>query len=218
MVFLNNQTGHRHQMQSLRERQKLQRRVDMLVAARSLFVEHGYTRTTMDAIAERAGVGVATVYTYFATKEGVFAELARMDMSALKAEAEATLEREIDDPVEAVLRLLNVYVKVREFISYEVIRDFSIGARNQGPIRDVAVWVHDWQREQIETALRQAQRAGHLAPGLAVDDAALIICDLLDRYYERARSEESDRRALETLTRCVVLLFTNWRPVGTKRN
>jgi AcrR family transcriptional regulator len=201
-------------MQSLRERQKLQRRVDMLVAARSLFVEHGYTRTTMDAIAERAGVGVATVYTYFATKEGVFAELARMDMSELKAEAEATLEPGIDDPVDAVITLLNVYVKVHEYISYEVIRDFSISARTQGPIRDVAVWVHDWQREHIETVLRQAQRAGSLAPRLAVRDAALIICDLLDRYYERARSQETHHRALETLTRCVALLFTDWRAVG----
>jgi len=205
-------------MQSLRERQKLQRRVDMLVAARSLFVEHGYTRTTMEAIAERAGVGVATVYTYFATKEGVFAELARMDMSELKAEAETTLERGADDPVEAVLALLNVYVRVREYISYEVIRDFSISARTQGTIRDVAVWVHDWQREQVESALRQAQQAGSLARRLPVRDAALIICDLLDRYYERARSEESHHRALETLTRCVTLLFTDWRGAAGARD
>lgn len=203
------------QMQSLRERQKLQRRTDMLVAARSLFVERGYTRTTMEAIAERAGVGVATVYTYFATKEGVFAELARMDMSQLKAEGAAALKRGLDDPVDAVLALLDIYVKVREYISYEVIRDFSISARTHGPIRDVAVWVHDWQLEQLTTALRRAREAGRLSRTLPIRDAALIICDLLDRYYERATSEESDRRALETLTRCITLLFTNWRDAET---
>ena len=44
----------------------------MLDAARQLFIEHGYAKTTMDEIAEKAEFGVATVYTYFKSKEGVF--------------------------------------------------------------------------------------------------------------------------------------------------
>ena len=48
-------------MMSLRERQKQKRREDMLAAARTLFVERGYSRSTMEAIAERAEVGVAGV-------------------------------------------------------------------------------------------------------------------------------------------------------------
>lgn len=44
-------------------------------AATALFLERGYTGTTMDEIAARAGVSKQTVYTHFADKERLFAEL-----------------------------------------------------------------------------------------------------------------------------------------------
>ncbi len=198
-------------MQSLRDRQKLQRREDMLIAARSLFVERGYSKTTMDAIADRAGVGVATVYTYFTNKEGVFAALARMDMSELRAQGEEALKNAPADPVEAVISLIDIYARVHEYISYELIREFTLGARIQGALRQVAGWIDEWRNDQLMRALRAAQKAGRLSPSLPVRDAAQIICDLLDRYYERATSEESDRVARSTLKRCVRLLFDDWR-------
>jgi AcrR family transcriptional regulator len=198
-------------MQSLRDRQKLQRRTDMLNAARDLFVERGYSKTTMDAVAEHAGVGVATVYSYFTNKEGVFAELAHMDMSELNSQGEASLQRSPSDPVEAVLNLIDIYAKVHDYISYEVLVDFTIGAKTQGPLQQVADWVSDWRVAQLTTALSKAQKAGRLAPRLAVRDAARIICDLVDRYYDRTTSPESDRKALSTLKRCVRLLFDDWR-------
>lgn len=40
-----------------------------------LFLRHGYTKTTMDEIAARAGVSKQTVYTHFADKEQLFTEL-----------------------------------------------------------------------------------------------------------------------------------------------
>lgn len=198
-------------MASLRERQKAERRESMLVAARGLFVERGYGKTTMEAIAERSGVGVATVYTYFSTKEGVFAALARMDMSMLRAEGETLLRHPADDPVDAVLALIDVYVKVREFISYEVIREFTMGSRRDGPIRQVAAWVSDWQREQLQRALELGQRDGRVDASLPLRDAARIICDLLERYYERAVSAERDRRAHASLKRMIRLLFVDWQ-------
>jgi AcrR family transcriptional regulator len=202
-------------MQSLRDRQKLQRRVGMLDAARELFIAHGYSRTTMDAIAERAGVGVATVYTYFTSKEGVFAELARMDMAELRDAGDEALKTLPADPVEAILRLLDIYSRAHDYVSYEVIRDFTVGARTNGPLREVARWITEWELKQLAAAMEKAQRAGALSPTLPVRDAAQIICDLLDRYYERATSEENDRRALGTLRRSVKLLFTDWRARST---
>lgn len=198
-------------MQSLRDRQKTQRRADMLEAARILFVEHGYNRATMDAIADRAGVGVATVYTYFSSKEGVFAELARTDMAELRAAGEEALKALPADPVDAVLRLLDIYVRAHDYVSYEVIRDFTIGARTNGPLREVAQWITEWKLKQLTSALEMAQRAGKLSGALPARDAAQIICDLLDRYYERATSEENDRRALGILKRSTKLLFADWR-------
>jgi AcrR family transcriptional regulator len=183
----------------------------MLVAARTLFVERGYSSTTMDAIAEQADVGVATVYTYFGSKEGVFAELARMDMSELEAEGEAALESLPEEPVAAVLCLLGIYKRVHDYISYEVIRDFTLSARKKGRIREVAVWVRDWQVDQLARALEQRKPAGLISPSLDSPEAAQLICDLLEKYYDRAATDEQERKAFESLKRRVSLAFESWR-------
>ncbi|MCL5097379.1 MAG: TetR/AcrR family transcriptional regulator [Candidatus Omnitrophica bacterium] len=56
---------------SLRQRQA-QATANMIVAAaKALFLELGYTGTTIEAIAERAGVAVSTVYAVFNSKLGI---------------------------------------------------------------------------------------------------------------------------------------------------
>ncbi|HLG83102.1 MAG TPA: TetR/AcrR family transcriptional regulator [Bradyrhizobium sp.] len=44
-------------------------------AARQLFIEQGYSATSMEAIARAAGVSKATLYAYFPSKEALFASL-----------------------------------------------------------------------------------------------------------------------------------------------
>lgn len=183
----------------------------MLIAARTLFVDRGYSSTTMEAIAERADVGVATVYTYFGNKEGVFAELARMDMSELQAEGEAALMSLPEDPVAAVLHLIGIYKRVHDYISYEVIREFTLGARKKGQIREVAHWVREWQADQLARVLEQRKAAGSIAGSLATEEAAQIICDLLEKYYDRAATDEQERKAFESLKKRVTLIFDTWR-------
>lgn len=48
------------------------RLVSIVDAARQLFSEQGFERTTIDAIAETSGVSKMTVYSYFASKEALF--------------------------------------------------------------------------------------------------------------------------------------------------
>jgi AcrR family transcriptional regulator len=60
----------------LREEHKLLTRGRILEAARDAFEALGYAATTVDEIAARAGVGRATFYLHFATKQEVFANLA----------------------------------------------------------------------------------------------------------------------------------------------
>jgi AcrR family transcriptional regulator len=47
----------------------------ILTAAAEVFERLGYDRTTTDAIAERAGVSVGTLYQYFATKDALLRKL-----------------------------------------------------------------------------------------------------------------------------------------------
>lgn len=60
----------------------------MLQAAAQLFAERGYDATTTNAVAERAGVSIGTLYQYFAGKDGLL--LGLLDQHLDDAETLAT--------------------------------------------------------------------------------------------------------------------------------
>lgn len=49
-----------------------EKRTRMMDAAADLFTEQGFSNTSMDKVAERAGVSKQTVYSHFGSKEGIF--------------------------------------------------------------------------------------------------------------------------------------------------
>lgn len=63
-------------------------RRDLLVAAGELFLDRGVARTTMSAIAERAGINQSSAYYWFAGKEAVLAALAEDNRASLKVARE----------------------------------------------------------------------------------------------------------------------------------
>ncbi|MBN2028547.1 MAG: TetR/AcrR family transcriptional regulator [Actinobacteria bacterium] len=62
-----------------KEREKLQRRRDILEAARSVFSEKGFQTATMDEIAERVELSKPTIYLYFDSKEDLYTSIALED-------------------------------------------------------------------------------------------------------------------------------------------
>jgi TetR/AcrR family transcriptional repressor of mexJK operon len=53
------------------------KRAQIIDAARQLFLERGFERTSMDAIRDAAGVSKATLYTHYANKEALFSDVVR---------------------------------------------------------------------------------------------------------------------------------------------
>src|SRR3954465_3829915 len=77
---------------TLRERQAQLTRDDILRAARRLFAERGYSRTSVRDIAEAAGVSPQTVYDSIGAKQALVARLndlidSEAGIAALAAEA-----------------------------------------------------------------------------------------------------------------------------------
>jgi AcrR family transcriptional regulator len=60
---------------SRRQEQANQTRLQIVEAARSLFIERGYAGATLDAIAQQAGVAVETVYASFGNKRAILSKL-----------------------------------------------------------------------------------------------------------------------------------------------
>jgi AcrR family transcriptional regulator len=73
------------------KRRKEMRPSQLLEAAFSLFVEHGYAATRMEDVAAKAGVSKGTLYLYFNNKENLFSEVVRGNMLFSVNEIEALI-------------------------------------------------------------------------------------------------------------------------------
>jgi AcrR family transcriptional regulator len=98
-----------------REREKAQRRQEILGAAREVFFEHGFHSPTMDDVAARAEISKGTIYLYYESKETVLAHLLLEGLELLLVELQATYDRTQQCtsplPPEATLRALsNAYL------------------------------------------------------------------------------------------------------------
>ncbi|MFF1736554.1 TetR/AcrR family transcriptional regulator [Streptomyces sp. NPDC058247] len=79
------------------DRQDSVTRARLLTAARTVFEQRGYARTTIADITAQADVGRATFYVYFASKQDVFAVLAA-DLRDRFLAAQETADPEAEDP------------------------------------------------------------------------------------------------------------------------
>lgn len=165
-------------------RQRSQRtRARIVAAATPLLVERGYLATTIEAVAEAAGVAVQTVYYLFTNKRNLLAAV--LDASiAGDDEPLAVVDRDwfdglrAPDPHDAIAHLVDAAVQIvsRAASAYEVVRRASADP-------DVAALLADnrARRRADQRHLVQALAdAGHLREGLTVGDAADQLYALLN--------------------------------------
>jgi AcrR family transcriptional regulator len=101
-----------------------QRRHQLIDIARSLFAERGYEATSVEEVAQRAGVSKPVVYEHFGGKEGLYAVVVDREVSALLDGVTASLTNNQYRPrVEAVTLALLTYIEERTDGYRVLIRD-----------------------------------------------------------------------------------------------
>lgn len=88
-----------------------EKRAAILDAASLLFLEQGFERTTLDAVAARAGVSKLTVYSHFQNKEGLFEALIASKCEQC-FEAREFAELAPLGPRTALLRIANAFLSL----------------------------------------------------------------------------------------------------------
>ncbi|WP_400244902.1 TetR/AcrR family transcriptional regulator [Niallia sp. JL1B1071] len=73
-----------------------QRRANILKAAKNVFIEHGYEKTTMRHVMEEAGVSRGGLYQYFSNKEDLFEAILAENLSSEVINLEELLHKEIE--------------------------------------------------------------------------------------------------------------------------
>ena len=89
-----------------RAREKVQRRQEILDAAREEFFERGFHTPTVDDVATRAQVSKGTIYLYFASKEEILAHLLIEGLEQLVDRLEDIYSAQVSSSPETILRAL----------------------------------------------------------------------------------------------------------------
>lgn len=82
------------------ERRKGSRPGELLEAALDLFVEKGFAATRVEEVASRAGVSKGTLFLYFSSKEDLFKEVVRQNITGHFAQWDVELEAYEDTTAE----------------------------------------------------------------------------------------------------------------------
>lgn len=98
-------------MAGLRQKQKLDRDRRIVEAAAALFREHGYDGARIEAIAERAGLSVGTIYNYYESKGDLLVAIVSLEVNEVIAAGEAVLADPPGDAADAVIALFDIYLR-----------------------------------------------------------------------------------------------------------
>jgi AcrR family transcriptional regulator len=166
---------------SRRERERAQRRDDILRAAREVFFQRGFHTVTVDDIAAAAEVGKGTVYLYFDTKETILAHLLLEGLDMLVAELEAAYAA--DRRLAARTRLRRMAEAYLKFFQqnpeyYRLLMAFDRG-QFQTTMIDLSVYQEVHARsldgiEWLERAVKQAQAEGLITVGNPREAAGVL--------------------------------------------
>jgi AcrR family transcriptional regulator len=161
---------------SLRERRAQLTRDEILRAARRLFAERGYARTSVRDIAQAAGVSAQTVYDSVGSKQALVAAL--NDLIDAEAGIGAIVQANLrsDDPHEVAATSARVTRSILEHCA-DIIHALVTGAAAEP---ELAAVMAEGQRRHVAGAttvvgrLRELGALGPIAPDAAVETLAAV--------------------------------------------
>lgn len=175
-------------------------RQKILAAAREVFGQCGVTRTTLEKIAQAAGVTRGAVYWHFANKaELFFAMRDQVTLPIIDRTDTLLFVPGSDDPLRDIEASLIDFFQIMQDCN-EVRRTFDIMMLRCEYVGEFAPVLHEILesahefRNKLEQAYAQAAAKGKLVPGLTPEALALdtwiFICGLIRYWHSVYRNQE----------------------------
>lgn len=182
----------------------LERRNAIVGAARAVFTQRGHD-APLDAVAELAHVGIATLYRNFPTREELVTAVAVATLTDAREAAETALAGMPTDPSLAWQSLVDrlVELKLGALIPALVERSFAEFPPEVLEARELT-------KTQMTAAIRAAQSAGLVRPDLHPFEFVLALARLT-----RPHPELSDEAIPNLVPRLVAIFVAGLRPDGT---
>ena len=164
-------------MVSLREKQKERRERSILSATAELLELKGYNNTSIEEIADKAEVGVGTVYNYFHSKAELVLELSKQWTTEILKKGQAIVDNPPSDPIEAVSSLFCIYIEV--FISghsKSLLRElFAITFTEQISYAKEQLKLDYALIAQVARLMKKIKKRGQLVRGVKPEEAAYLL-------------------------------------------
>ena len=185
-------------IQERKEREKERRRQQIMVAAKRVFSDRGFTKATMEDIAQEAELSPGTLYLYFKNKEELYASLSLRILQYLLLRIEHVNAIKDGGPDEKLTALMEAMYDVYEFDPLIIINMFHLQSsetlKNLSPellaeIKDLIAQIDGLHRPDFQRRCRP----GHFhrpPPGRAGGH-------VLVRFFRRhslADQQETDQR------------------------
>src|SRR4051812_32717769 len=164
---------------SRRERQAQLTRDEILGAARRLFAERGYTRTSVRDIAEAAGVSAQTVYDSIGSKQALVTRLNDLIDEEAGISQIARAASESTDPLQVVATPAKITRSILEHCG-DVVRALVTGASAEPDLAAVLDTGHRRHVEGTEFIVGLVHKLGALDKRMARKDAIATLAALSD--------------------------------------
>ena len=166
----------------LRDRRAQQTRDEILRAARALFAERGYSRTSVRDIAEAAGVSAQTVYDSIGSKQAIVARLNDLiDAEAHVGEIAGTAARS-GDPQQVAAMSARVTRSIAENCG-DILHALVTGAAAEPELRAVLDEGHRRHVEGARSVVKLLRKMGALGTSVDARTAADTLAAITDFQF-----------------------------------
>jgi AcrR family transcriptional regulator len=169
-------------MTTLRLRQKRKREKEILDAAEKLIISKGYINTSIEEIAEKAEVGVGTVYNYFQSKPKLLMALFHRYHIELTEKGAAVIKNPPEDAIDSLCALIRIYFEgPMDYFPKEHLRELIAALMTEriSIIRE-SMRLDYLILDQIAELVKILQDRHQLRKEIKADDVAMLIFSTFD--------------------------------------
>lgn len=171
---------------NLRQRQAELGRGVVLDAAAELFAQRGYAKTTVQNIADAAGVGIATVFRHFRSKIGIYSAIARRDLEQVFEDMTRVVEEPPDNIAEAMTLLLLAGLSLLG----KPVSQIRAGSRfwllvptGQAEVDKIVLWSEAKVRRLVAELLGKFRDAGQVPKELDIGHMTEILFQVFNSHF-----------------------------------
>lgn len=177
-----------------REREKLQKSVEILQAAERLFSEHGFNKVSMEEVAKEAEFSKRTLYQYFSSKDELIAALVIRSFQAFKTFIDKEL-RGLHTGLEKLIAVGEAHLTFRKnnlyhygAISYSF-TDIQEKLEAGPYVQRCRRWMNSTY-VMLAGLIRQGQRDGSIKKGINARKTSLALVAVLNGLLAMEKSSD----------------------------